>query len=394
MQPVQAITNTPLDCPGVVTAPGGYKLTHDTDCGDSRILWNDNNKILDLGGFIFKVAGMAIGGSGNTGNGIKITNGTLYTKGIWWTGGAGTLTNLVIESYEKASPTSTAFLIEAGSKFTVNKCTFLNFPHVALDFYWGLAGATVRNSLFMGNGVGIAIERGGLTEPGMLVQNNTFINNSTGVLIENHDFAGVNNNTISYNVFQGNDIGVDFDAKPPLMGYASMQGNRIMNNRFLANRYAGMLVDVQCATQSNCPGQNTLIKANQVDHNGYKPTSKLPNVNDGIKARGYIGSSKPQESPYKTALNVVTLTNNKAVMNASLGFDVDGVIDGGGNIAKFNGNAVQCIGLLDCGPSAISGVNASSRGSEDAIEPALAPDSFKYLRNFKHEPDRFWFERK
>ena len=48
--PAQALTGTPLDCDGVVAVPGGYLLTHDTDC---TISWNESDKSFDLDGHTF-----------------------------------------------------------------------------------------------------------------------------------------------------------------------------------------------------------------------------------------------------------------------------------------------------------------------------------------------------
>lgn len=368
--PAQALTNTPLDCPGVVSVSGGYKLTRNSNCGSNVITWLENNKFLDLGGFTLTAKAIATGGNGSTGNGIAIRNGTLVTDSIYWNGNGGVLTSLNLFTQSTAK---TGFFIETGSNFTVNKCTFTNIPKVALSFYFG-SGGKVLNSTFIGNSSAINLQRGNLNL-GTQIQNNTFINNTQGISLWNEDFTGVNYNEISANLFLNNGLGISIKAEPPFLGYPTMQGNQIVNNRFLFNTHAGIYINVKCEAGPSilCSPGGMVVQGNQFDYNGYTASPSFPDINDGVKAlASYTLSDKT--IIYPAGLAGIILSRNRAYMNADLAFDVDGVTDGGGNTASFNKNPAQCEGVY-CPPP----LSASSLGTTetDTIEPALSPDIFE-----------------
>jgi hypothetical protein len=65
----------------------------------------------------------------------------------------------------------------------------------------------------------------------------------------------------------------------------------------------------------------------------------------------------------------VTLSNNRADRNADLGFDVEGVTDGGGQVAKFNGNPEQCRGVA-CRPRTADQLQSLSIPSLTALQNA------------------------
>lgn len=350
--PAHAVTNTPLDCPGVVTARGGYRLVQDSDCGRS-LLWYEDNKFFDLGRFTFKVNSIETRGAD-----LNIRNGTLKTNGIYWIDANGTLSNLRVT----IADTPLGFFIEAGSNFTVKNSAFENIPGVALSFYFG-NGGTVRNSVFTGNWSAISIQR----SSDVLIENNKFIGNTRGVNLWDENLGGVNNNTISHNVFRENGTGINIDTHPG--GFPALQGNKIVNNNFIRSGYSGILIKVKCEDQALfglppdviCSAQDTVVRGNTFNQGGFALPTNSP-YDDGVTARASIAEFPSLETPYPDGLVGVTLSNNRADRNADLGFDVAGVTDGGGNSAKFNGNPAQCDGL-DCKVKVKSVKSASLRAS-------------------------------
>ena len=256
------------------------------------------------------------------------------------------------------------FFIETGFNFTVQNSAFENIPGIALSFFFD-NGGTVRNSVFTGNGSAISIQK----SSDVLIKNNKFIGNTRGVNLWDEDSWGVNNNTISYNVFRENGTGINIDARPPLYGFPALQGNQIMNNDFIRSGYSGILIKVNCKDQAPlglspsvvCPAQDTVVRGNTFNQGGFALPANSP-YDDGVTARASIAEFPSLETPYPDGLVGVTLSNNRADRNADLGFDVAGITDGGGNSAKFNGNPAQCDGL-DCKVKVKSVKSASLRAS-------------------------------
>ena len=86
------------------------------------------------------------------------------------------------------------------------------------------------------------------------------------------------------------------------------------------------------------------MSRNQFNRNGFASDKGELDDDDGVVAQAYFTSGEA----YPSGLAGVTLVNNRANRNANLGFDVNGVTDGGGNTAKFNGDPAQCDGVV-CG---------------------------------------------
>jgi len=377
--PVQAATNTPtsLACPGVIAVKGGYRLVQNSPVCNVLSDWKESNKFFDLGGFTFTGSGVIYGDN------ITIRNGILKTNGLFWTGINGTLSNLRIRSAD--NPRN--YFIEAFFNLTVKNSTFKNIPGIALDFYYD-NGGTVRNSIFTGNGTAISIQK----SSNVLIDSNTFTGNTRGVNLYDEDGGGVNNNTISHNVFRENKTGITINATPPTV-FLALQGNKIINNTFLSNGYSGININLYCLEPTLespiiCPAQDTLISWNTFTKDGFALPSATPPVDDGVTARAnlYPNSS---ETSYPAGLAGITLSNNRADNNADLGFDVAGVTDGGGNIAKLNGDPAQCDGL-DCAVKVATTPvkkNASLRESLGASAMAI-PEPIVELEQFRHTEAR------
>jgi hypothetical protein len=349
-------TNTPLDCPGVVAVKRGYELTQDTLCPSQA--WGQpgsttgNGKVLNLNGFTLELDRLLIVAAN-----FVIRHGVLRTNGIYWNGASGELSDLTITS---ASTESAVFFIEAGPKLTVRNSTFTNIPGIAIDFYYG-EGGVVRNSVFTGNYVGVSIQK----SSNVVIENSKFLNNGRGVNLWNEDWVGVNSNTVRRNVFERNEVGINLSQQPSGFDRPSMQGNRLEQNQFSGNKYAGIVVKVFCHNKGAlgdivCSGQNTVVSGNRLLSNGFGSSvdGLDDGVDDGITARGVIYDAS-SVYPYSNGLVGVVLSNNRADRNADLGFDVFGVTDGGGNSARLNGNPAQCDGILCRTPRGLTRDNSA-----------------------------------
>ncbi|EGW20236.1 right-handed parallel beta-helix repeat-containing protein [Methylobacter tundripaludum] len=335
-----ADTQTPLDCPGVIVVQGGYSLTEDTTC-DTGFRWHENNKFFSLNGFTLTTGSILV-----EGDRLTIRNGALQTNGINWAfGDHGTLLNLAITS----AGAPRGFFIEAGSNFTVKNSTLTNIPHVALSFYYG-DGGTVRNSKFTGNGWAISIQKSN----GVLIEHNNFVGNIRGSNLWDEDGGGVNNNKIRHNIFRENRVGINMLALPQSTSiFPAFEGNQIIGNQISRSSHSGALIEVVCDDSSvplRCPAQNTNVSGNRLNRNGFNSLTGLPDGaepdDDGVTARATLRVFGNQSIPYPDGLAGVVLSNNRADRNADLGFDVQGVTDGGGNIAESNENPEQCVGLI------------------------------------------------
>jgi hypothetical protein len=324
-----AVTNTPLDCPAVIAVPGGYRLTKNSTC--PGFSWHEDNKFFNLNGFT-----LTLGRADIDGEGLSMRNGGIQLKGLLFLEAARSLTlsNLSI----KGSNLGDQNYIETGIDNTIKNCNFSNFSGVALMFYYG-SGGRVTDSVFIRNKTGISIQR----DNNVMIENNIFVNNGRGVNLHNEYATGVNNNTIQHNTFQNNGVGINIHE---YLGHLpTMQGNRIIGNLIDRSSRSGLYIylELECPSSIVCTSQNSLlVSKNQFSRNGFASDTGELDDNDGIVAQAFYYSGEA----YPLALADVTLANNRADRNADLGFDVNGVTDGGGNTAHFNGNPAQCDGVV------------------------------------------------
>jgi parallel beta-helix repeat protein len=306
----------------------------------------ESNKFFNLNGFT-----LTLGAFGLISDHITMRNGTVKLLGSNFRvfGKAVTLSNLFFDG-STVAPLSG---MEAGTDLTVNNCTFSNFPSNALTFYYGQGGGLIKNSVFIGNKTAISLQ----LPAGVLIENNTFVRNGRGVNLYDEEGAGVNNNTIRHNTFQKNGVGINLFAHSASYQptYPSLQGNQIIGNLIDRSSRSGLYIKLTCnphpSSPFDCAGQNTLVSRNQFNHNGFSSDTGEIDDNDGVVAQANISSGEA----YSPGLVGVTLANNRANQNADLGFDVNGVTDGGGNTGKSNGNPAQCDGVVCGGQFSASG---------------------------------------
>jgi hypothetical protein len=355
-----AASGSPLDCEGVVAVRGGYRLTEDTSCS---LTWIGDDEFLDLRGHTLT------GGFRPQGHNQTVRNGTLITgRSDWSMASDFSVSRVTVRS----APSSTwlGIAIEAGYNLRVDHSTFEGFPGLALDFYFG-EGGTVRHSVFRGNRIAISIQQ----SSDVLIENSSFIDNSVGVNLWPEDEYGVDRNTVQKNVFRGNGYGITIRDDGPGFFPTGLQDNLIAKNLFQASGYSGISITRACSSGSTpsevrCLGSGNVIRDNHLSGSGFQSPAEAP-YDDGITARGSIGST-----PHPAALVGFTLSGNRAVGNADLGFDVLGVTDGGRNSAKLNGNPAQCEGLLCRVP----------RGAaRQALEPAPTLEPARATPEFRHQ---------
>ncbi len=312
-------TNTPLDCPHVVSAPGGYRLTADVTCD---LTWRDSNRSFDLGGHRFDGSMLMFA------SGLTIRNGTLHIGGLRGGGENVTLSHLKINGGYYGVPFTNMTVVSS----VINSATF--------DFYYE-NGGVLSDSAF--NDSWILVQR----SSDIHITRNVFAGKGSGVTVGNYipgDDGLTNGTIVSNNVFRNQSFGIilkpRFVLEPnfPLI----MDGTIVAGNTISGAPGSGISIDVVCKPTSEdpCPKKGHIsISGNTLVGNGAQPSTT--GYDDGITARG-SGDALPPS----VTLGMVTLTGNRSYLNADLGYDVTGVTDGGGNLAALNGNRTQCAGVV------------------------------------------------
>jgi hypothetical protein len=334
--PARAGVDGPLGCQGVVAVDGGYRLTADTTCG---FTWSEDHVFLDLAGHTMTATIVA------DGQGQVIRNGTLRTGDLYL---AGSRDDALVDLQVQNVGNFSGFAIEAGSGLTVERSSFSGFPGIALDFYFG-NGGTVTDSVFTGNQVALSVQ--GVS--GVRVSGNRFVGNDVGVNLWNEDSPNVGVR-VDHNTFVGNavaalnvrgDLGNSEDGR-------AYDAVTIEHNVALANPGVGLNVAVSCWDESTCAATSDLVGSLTVRRNSLSRGGQ-----DGMRATAAMGDGTNQvDAPWLLA--GVVVGSNRADRNEALGFDVVGVTDAGGNLARRNGDERECLGV-DC---TAGGHRASSAG--------------------------------
>ena len=170
-------------------------------------------------------------------------------------------------------------------------------------------GVDVRDNHFRDNGTGVALDQAARAT----IQGNHFTSNGTGV-----DMVYESDAEVFGNRFEHNAVGVsagDFD--PDASKEVSFF---IGDNLFASNSWAGVAVDSAAELGGT-------IARNEFRGNGF------PRGGDGILVEG---GPAPD----------VRVSANRVFGNFDYGIEAPGVEDGGGNVAKDNGNPAQCLGVV------------------------------------------------
>jgi parallel beta-helix repeat protein len=181
-------------------------------------------------------------------------------------------------------------------------------------------GTTVRGVLAFANEIAISLS----DVTGATVVNNKVFGNE----------AGIGGGRIFDSVFERNSV---HDNEFAGMGLTFARNNRISDNRIDDNGTEGILlldgIDGNSIVDNRVTGSGTdgiALTGESIGSNLFERNRTDSNGDDGIDIDG-PGS---------------TLTRNTADYNGDLGIEAaPGVIDGGKNKAKGNGNPAQCVGV-------------------------------------------------
>jgi hypothetical protein len=206
-------------------------------------------------------------------------------------------------------------------------------------------GSTLLRNVFRGNGSAVSVTEGLAQD----VEFNLFTGNDTnysGFIAGDQTFVGnafhggafgislrgpsSGNNRIEYNSFAGSTVGVQLGA-----GRAADEvfGTVVRRNVFLDNGAAGLLYDVSLSR----PGPASTIAENLFAQNGFRPQGTTSGA--GLPVSAGLWVSVGPGTP------AVVVEDNSALGNAGYGIEAYGATDGGGNIARRNGNPAQCLGV-------------------------------------------------
>jgi hypothetical protein len=268
---------------------------------------------VDLGGHTISGAGTtAVFAEPGTSD-LVIRDGTIRDvhQAVWLGGSGRTLLD-----HLRVLDATHFWAVEAGNDTTVSHSHFERTV-VAVSLFFGPNGV-VEHSTFVDNLTGVFLEDGA----GHAVRKNRFVGNEReGVRLA--DNGGVNDSVVTRNHFERNGFGMRW------IGEFSTTGNEVSHNRFFRNRQSGL--HIEALHDGVLDG--AVIEDNHLDRNG-SPAGG----GDGLAVVA---------SPEAAA--GVTLTGNRAFHNAGYGINAPGVVDGGRNHARHNGESAQCSGV-NCTP--------------------------------------------
>jgi hypothetical protein len=366
---VAATGTTPLDCPGVVATRVGYRLTQDTAC---TLEWVDVDTVFDLGGHTF-TGSLLPGGERQT-----VRNGTLVATFDYWANASDFRVSHVTVQPETPGACD-SFCIEAGD-VTIEHSTFRDYGGIALDFFFGSDGSTIRHTDFVRNHIGVSIQG----DSGLVLEKNRFIDNDIGLNLFTEDGFGVNDLTIRTNMFRQNDLGLRMHADDPPSPFSNriLSGNRVTANLFDRNRGSGIVIQVDCYPDQGDPCDlpaDNYLDQNHFWRNGRQPVAPDLLADDGITARGTDRHDESDPTDHPELLAGFRLARNYAHHNGDLGFDVTGVADGNGHRSWANGNPAQCAGVV-CKPAP-----PAPPATRVAPAGAVAPAAAAPLEQLQHQ---------
>ena len=178
---------------------------------------------------------------------------------------------------------------------------------------------TLVDSEVSRNGVGLSLFQSGVT-----VRRTTIAHNRTGIV----GSSSQSRIDLTASTVRSNGAGV------LLVGYGLRGTNNLIEgNSFRGNGGPGLVVDLD---ERNPATASLKISDNRFRNNGATPVDVgVAGVSDqGLAVRAGMNSVS------------VVVADNQARRNAGIGIDAVGVVDGGGNTARGNGGATQCVGVV------------------------------------------------
>lgn len=311
----------PLDPLCGTTVSGVLVLDREVFCGDEA-LYLGAAATLDLNGFGFE--GSILAQSGAT-----LRNGTILGGPLDFSG----CEDCLIEDVHVRDGSD--FTLQAGPRNVIRRSRFTG-NYVAVDIYYGddPREVAVVDCVFEDNAYGVNVAKGSRH----LVASNTFRDNGVGVSLSNEDATAdpvlVNDNTVSGNVFEGNRWGAVIE--PPICDAPDcFEGNAFLHNVVVDSLAAGLSLeafwDELCDSYYDCDLAALRIEDNRFEGNGF--------------GAGVVGGDGLFVSGPPEVTQGIVVARNVALANSDLGIESPGVIDGGANRARDNGNPLQCVGV-------------------------------------------------
>jgi parallel beta-helix repeat protein len=321
---------THVGCGDTITQ--NTKLENDlTDCPGDGIVIGGDGITLDLNGHT--IDGVSIEGSAGvrdeSHHGVTVANGTVreFGDGVFAKDARATRLRELVSSNNRFSG---IVLIE--SERTVVSRSRISYNGRKTELVGilviGSHKSAIKGNKVVGNGAsGIQV----LDSNGVrVVRNSVARTGETGI-----DVTASNHTVVRSNVLRRNVVGmvVGGDPQDPRGGV----GNRVVKNAVLANSGPGILV------LNGVRG--TVVQGNTSSRNGEMGIGLIERP-----TRGTVISRNTANRNGAAGIDVdhpaTTVMRNTANRNHDLGIDVvPGVIDGGGNEAKRNGDPLQCTNL-------------------------------------------------
>jgi hypothetical protein len=190
-------------------------------------------------------------------------------------------------------------------------------------------GANVSFSVFRHNGTGIFVGDGTL-----IARHNTFTDNGTAM---HTYFTGV---TVTDNRITGGDIALNVEANE--QWGADIHGNTVTGARVGISFVSGF-INPPWGIVADLTG-NVFRSNREVGLVASGPAR----VTGNLFLRNGFAPASPTAVVGGARLDHAVVTGNRAIRNAGYGITASDSTDGGGNIARANGNPGQCLGVV-CG---------------------------------------------
>lgn len=329
-----------------------------TDCPNNGVLIGADDITLDLNGHTIDGDGQPFEscsegdfcdvGVGNDGHrGVRLMNGSVteFAVGVFI---FAANRNRVVSISSSANAFFGFVLAESGRSVIRNSSGNDNIPPEGDGL--GLFGShrtRVVGNTFKRNGLGIHLSdstnnlfRGNLiarTEdgPGMLVEadrnemrGNVCRRNGICILV-----ARGNGNVVARNRVHGDEDGIAVE---------NGHGNLLIGNRIVETRKSGIYLGL---IHPPIGGGGNIVRNNVVIGSGGEGFMVTKHDDHSILRQNVARGAG--DNGFRVQSRTSTLMDNRAIGNGDLGIRaVDGVTDGGGNVARRNGDPRQCVNIL------------------------------------------------
>lgn len=327
-----------------------------TDCPNNGVVIGADDVTLDLNGHTIDGDGQPfepcsegdfcdVGVANDGHSGVRVINGSVteFAVGVFIFAADR---NRVVRVSSSANAFFGFVLAESAGSAIRNSSGNDNIPPEGDGL--GLFGAhrtRVVGNTFKRNGLGIHVSdstnnlfRGNLISrtdgPGMLVEadrnemrGNVCRRNGICILV-----ARGRGNVVARNRVRGDDDGIAVE---------NGRGNRLIRNRIVETRRSGIYLGL---THPPIGGGGNIVRNNVVIGSGGEGF-KVTKHDDHSILRQNVARGAGDDG-FRVQSRTSTLMDNRAIGNGDLGIRaVEGVTDGGGNVARRNGDSRQCVNI-------------------------------------------------